>query len=158
MPAYPEVQDSRVPQGYVYPVDMLRWMSTGAYPEILTSGMRDSDEWRPPKPSQAFRFNQLYQQQKRPTSIDNGRPRAHTCYRSGASGSDGAMGFGKAIVTKFVAEGCRVLILDIMEPSPEEARGDSSKNITCLRGDMSSSGDWQEALGRVLSVDRSQRA
>lgn len=31
------------------------------------------------------------------------------------------MGFGKAIVSKFVAEGAQVLVLDIMEPSPVEA-------------------------------------
>ncbi|CAI7605645.1 unnamed protein product [Penicillium viridicatum] len=97
-----------------------------------------------------FDLTKIYQQPNRPTSIDNDRPRAHTSYRSGASGSGGAMGFGKAILTKFIAEGAQVLVLDTMEPSPEEAQGDSSKNITYLRGDMSSSGDWQEALGRVL--------
>ncbi|KAJ5515473.1 alcohol dehydrogenase [Penicillium freii] len=83
-----------------------------------------------------FNLTKLYQQPKRPTSIDNDRPRAHTSYRSGASGSGGAMGFGKEIVTKFTAEGARVLVLDIMEPSPEEAQGDSSKNITCLRAEI----------------------
>lgn len=44
-----------------------------------------------------FDLTKLYQQQKRPPSIDNDRPRADTCYRSRASGSGG---FGKAIVTK----------------------------------------------------------
>lgn len=37
MLAYPEVQDSITS---IYPVDVLRWMSTGAYPDILISGTR----------------------------------------------------------------------------------------------------------------------
>lgn len=64
----------------------------------------------------------------------------------------GAMGFGKAIVARLVAEGARVLVLDITEPSPEETQDGSSKNITYVRGDVTSPGDWKEALGRVLSV------
>ena len=64
----------------------------------------------------------------------------------------GAMGFGKAIVAKLIVEGARVLVLDIIEPGPEDSQGDSSKNITYCRGDVTSSGDWQEALERVLSV------
>ncbi|KAJ5955850.1 hypothetical protein N7501_010129 [Penicillium viridicatum] len=142
--------------GYA-PLDVHR--SVSGNPHLRNAGLGGFARNPPPKRAikKHFDLTKLYQQQKRPTSIDNDRPRAHTCYRSGASASDGAMGFGKAIVTKFVAEGARVLILDIMELSPEEARGDSSKNTTCLRGDMSSSGDWQEALGRVLSVDRNQR-
>ncbi|KAH8424484.1 uncharacterized protein LDX57_002235 [Aspergillus melleus] len=64
------------------------------------------------------------------------------------------MGFGKAIVSKFAAECAQaiVLVLDIMEPSRAEAQDDSSKSITYLRGDVTSPGDWQEALGWVLSA------
>ncbi|KAF9884831.1 hypothetical protein FE257_001174 [Aspergillus nanangensis] len=64
----------------------------------------------------------------------------------------GAMGFGKAIVAKLIAEGARVLVLDIIEPSPDDSHGDFSKSITYFRGDVTSPGDWQEALERVLSV------
>ncbi|KAJ6028893.1 alcohol dehydrogenase [Penicillium canescens] len=81
------------------------------------------------------------------TQVTSQRLRGKTALVTG-----GAMGFGKAIVTKFVAEGAQVLVLDIMEPSPAEAQDESSKNITYLRGDVTSAGDWQEALGRVLSI------
>ncbi|RAH55766.1 alcohol dehydrogenase [Aspergillus piperis CBS 112811] len=63
----------------------------------------------------------------------------------------GAQGFGKAIVIKFIAEGARVLVLDIIEP-PEEFQGDLSNNITYVRGDVTSLDDWQKALEQALSV------
>ncbi|GAT31180.1 alcohol dehydrogenase [Aspergillus luchuensis] len=63
----------------------------------------------------------------------------------------GAQGFGKAIGIKFIAEGARVLVLDIIEP-PEEFKGDFSNNITYVRGDVTSLDDWQKALGQALSV------
>jgi NAD(P)-dependent dehydrogenase (short-subunit alcohol dehydrogenase family) len=81
------------------------------------------------------------------TQVTSQRLRGKTALVTG-----GARGFGKAIVTKFVAEGAQVLVLDIMEPSPTEAQDGSSKNITYFRGDVTSPGDWQEALGRVLSI------
>ncbi|PWY64825.1 alcohol dehydrogenase [Aspergillus eucalypticola CBS 122712] len=63
----------------------------------------------------------------------------------------GAQGFGKAIVIKFIAEGARVLVLDIIEP-PEEFQGDFSNNITYVRADVTSLDDWQIALEQSLSV------
>ncbi|GCB23010.1 cis-2,3-dihydrobiphenyl-2,3-diol dehydrogenase [Aspergillus awamori] len=57
----------------------------------------------------------------------------------------GAQGFGKAIVSKFIAEGARVLVLDIVEPGPE----DFSNNVTYVRGDVISPEDWQKALEMV---------
>lgn len=81
------------------------------------------------------------------TQVTSQRLRGKTALVTG-----GAMGFGKAILSNFVAEGAQVLVLDIMEPSPVEAQDDSSHNITYLRGDVTSPGDWQESLGRALSV------
>lgn len=81
------------------------------------------------------------------TQVTSQRLRGKTALVTG-----GAMGFGKAIVTKFVAEGAQVLVLDIMDPSPAVAQDDSSKNITYLRGDVTSPSDWQEALSQALSV------
>ncbi|GKZ64395.1 hypothetical protein AnigIFM50267_003864 [Aspergillus niger] len=64
----------------------------------------------------------------------------------------GAQGFGKAIVSKFIAEGARVLVLDIVEPGPADSQGDFSTNVTYVSGDVTSPEDWQKALELVTQI------
>ncbi|GJP97279.1 hypothetical protein CBS63078_586 [Aspergillus niger] len=92
---------------------MLHRTSTGAYPDILTSGMRDSEDRR------------VSPHQMRSTGIL------------------------QRIVSKFIAEDARVLVLDIVEPGPEDSQGDFSNNVTYVSGDVTSPEDWQKALELV---------
>lgn len=97
-------------------------------------------------------LTKLYQQPKHPASIENDRPRALTCYRSAASGSDGAMGFDKAIMTKFVAEGARFYFWILWIPAQKRPKVTPRKNITYLRGDMSSSGNYIFSIGVLFRL------
>ncbi|GLA00599.1 hypothetical protein AnigIFM60653_009349 [Aspergillus niger] len=64
----------------------------------------------------------------------------------------GAQGFGKAIVSKFIAEGARVVVLDIVEPGPADSQGNFSTNVTYVSGDVTSPEDWQKALEMVTQI------
>lgn len=52
-------------------------------------------------------------------------------------------------MSKFIAEDARVLVLDIVEPGPEDSQGDFSNNVTYVSGDVTSPEDWQKALELV---------
>ncbi|KAL3253450.1 hypothetical protein ABHI18_009490 [Aspergillus niger] len=64
----------------------------------------------------------------------------------------GAQGFGKAIVSKFIAESARVPVLDIVEPGPEYSQGDFSTNVTYVSGDVTSPEDWRKAFELVSQI------
>ncbi|KAF3011731.1 Dehydrogenase reductase SDR member 4 [Neopestalotiopsis sp. 37M] len=65
----------------------------------------------------------------------------------------GGAGFGVGIVEKFVHEGAKVLIVDIVE---DDAKRVASKHpegsCIAVKGDVSSEGDWQHALAVALET------
>lgn len=65
----------------------------------------------------------------------------------------GGAGFGVGIVDKFVREGAKVVIVDIVE---ENAKKVASKHpegsCIAIKGDVSSEGDWKSALDVALQT------
>ena len=62
-------------------------------------------------------------------------------------------GFGRGITKKFVAEGARVLAIDINEKSARETAAAAPKGtVVALKGDVSSEADWRRALRTVLET------
>ncbi|KAK7417061.1 hypothetical protein QQX98_004822 [Neonectria punicea] len=61
-----------------------------------------------------------------------------------------ASGFGKGIATKFVHEGCKVLIADLSE----EAGTAAAKELSCSfkKADVTKKADWEALLSETLSV------
>ena len=61
-----------------------------------------------------------------------------------------ASGFGKGIATKFVQEGCKVIIADLSE----EAGNAAAKELSCSfkRADVTKTADWEGLLAEALKT------
>jgi 3-oxoacyl-[acyl-carrier protein] reductase len=64
----------------------------------------------------------------------------------------GASGFGLGIVQKFVAEGAKILVLDISNESGQKLASKYPGSVEFLLADVTSQKDWQLALEKVLAV------
>lgn len=65
----------------------------------------------------------------------------------------GATGFGKGIVIKLLAEGARILVMDVSESTAEEVCDSAAEGtLTYFRGDVSDQSDWEKALEKTLWV------
>lgn len=65
----------------------------------------------------------------------------------------GVAGFGKGIVIKMLAEGARILVMDINEPTAEGIRNSAVGGaLTYYQGDVSDQLDWEKALEKALRV------
>lgn len=62
----------------------------------------------------------------------------------------GALGLGDGIVTKFLAEGARVVILDWNVSSLESKP--ARENVKVVQGDVSNPEDWEKALKAALEL------
>lgn len=59
----------------------------------------------------------------------------------------GGSGFCEGIVTKYIAEGANVLVLDINEANAQKVAAAQPKGrAVALKADVSSLGDWESAL------------
>lgn len=64
----------------------------------------------------------------------------------------GGDGFGAGIVDKFIAEGAKVVIVDINEAAAQrKAKSFSNGHAVALRGDVSKDACWTEALKTAIS-------
>lgn len=65
----------------------------------------------------------------------------------------GGAGFGVGIVDKFVREGAKVVIVDIVEENAKEvASKHPDGSCIGIKGDVSSEGDWKRALDVALQT------
>ncbi|KAF3002297.1 Dehydrogenase reductase SDR member 4 [Neopestalotiopsis sp. 37M] len=65
----------------------------------------------------------------------------------------GGAGFGVGIVDKFVHEGAKVVIVDIVEASAKEVASEHPEGCCIgIKGDVSSESDWKEALDLALQT------
>jgi 3-oxoacyl-[acyl-carrier protein] reductase len=65
----------------------------------------------------------------------------------------GGSGFGEGIVTKFIAEGASVLVVDVNEANAKKvATAQPKGRAVGLKADVSSLADWEEALKVVLAT------
>src|ERR1700710_2080320 len=65
----------------------------------------------------------------------------------------GGSGFGEGIVTKFIAEGANVVVVDVNEANAKKvAAAQPKERARGLKADVSSLADWENALRLTLAT------